>query len=116
MGNKISIEKYLNLRIENQGYLSYKELLSICEKLPCKVETATRKLRPSISPNIEEHREKNYIEGWYVKGRRPNFLGEKRYKDIWAWLNEGKVKEKIKPKLTFGITRPKTKILNQEYK
>ena len=64
-----SIKEKLNQLIKLHGYVSYDQIALYCKELGCKLETATRKLRPSISPNVDPVWNKNAIAGYKWKGQ-----------------------------------------------
>lgn len=52
------------IKDRNGGIFTLNELEAYCHKVPCKLASAERKLRPSESPNIERVMKKNYILGY----------------------------------------------------
>lgn len=75
----MSLKSNLNqiIKDRNGGIYSINELEAYCKKVPCKLASAERKLRPSESPNLERVMKKGYIIGY-------------KYKEIPEWFpNEG---------------------------
>lgn len=62
----MSLKANLNqiIKDRNGGIFTLNELEAWCHKVPCKLASAERKLRPSESPNIERIMKKNYILGY----------------------------------------------------
>lgn len=64
----ISLHKELNLWIKREGYVSYQQVVDYCNAEHYKIESASRKLRRSQSPNIGSILKNGAIVGWCWDG------------------------------------------------
>jgi len=68
----MSLKHTLNQIIKERKEITYDELVVLAKQLGCKLETATRKLRPSDSPDIERVWRNGAIIGYKYAPTSPN--------------------------------------------
>lgn len=60
----MSLKKELNEWIKCEQFVSYNDVEVYCKENYYRIETATRRLRKSESPNVKAVFKKTYITGW----------------------------------------------------